>query len=87
MMSDNHAFCRALLREVMKDVCKHTTPEQRKASWAWRYDDGDTIEFHGPDRFYWHGRGCCKWNARADGWTAWMEQQDIEGYCDQGGRL
>ena len=73
-MTDEHAFCRIMLRNVMQTVRERTTPAQRKAAWAWRYvDSHDNIEFHGPGDFYWHGRGCCKWIARANGWQAWLD--------------
>lgn len=72
-MSDEHEFCRVLLREVMKDVLPLTTPAERKAAWAYRYDALNSVEFHGPGEFYWSGEGCCKWYARSQGWTAWME--------------
>jgi|ETNvirnome_2_300_1030623.scaffolds.fasta_scaffold164482_1 hypothetical protein len=71
---DEHDFCRAMLRETMTEVRKRTTVEQRKKSWGWRSDKH--IEFHGPDGYFWHGRGCCVYQARAQGWSAWMAKQD-----------
>ena len=68
----SHAFCRSLLKETMKEVCQHTTPEQRKAAWAWK-DGVALVEFHGPDKFYWFGSGCCLYHAKAQGWYAWMQ--------------
>lgn len=74
---DDHSFCRQHLAMVMKDVREHTTDEQRRAAWAYNYGD-ESVEFHGPDNFYWYGRGCCKWHARAEGWQAWMREQGFE---------
>ena len=36
---------------------------------------GQGHEFHGPDNFYWHGRACCLWEARAKGWQSWLNAQ------------
>ena len=65
-----HDFCRAYLASVMVDVRKATTATERRAAWAWK--SGRHVEFHGPGKFFWHGRGCCLWAARADGWLAWL---------------
>lgn len=78
MPFENHGFCRQHLAIVMKDVREHTTVEQRKAAWAYSYGIGDSVEFHGPDDFYWYGSGCCKWHARAEGWQAWMREKGFE---------
>lgn len=69
---NGHDFCRAMLRGVMEEVVKVTTVEERKASWAYKYDDGRTVEFHAPLGYYYHGQGCCKWTAKADGWSEWL---------------
>jgi hypothetical protein len=76
----NHLFCRLYLKEVMKDVVKHTTVEQRKASWTYLYEGFNNHgEFHGPDNFYWHGNACCRWEARAQGWLRWMIE-NVDGF-------
>jgi len=72
---DEHAFCRANLAGTMENVRKNTTTKQRKTTWAYKYDPGQMVEFHGPDNFYWYGRGCCRWDARAKGWGAWLESR------------
>ena len=76
-MSD-HAFCRTLLTSVMDDVKKHTTAEQRKAAWGYKYRGSQSAEFHGPEGYYWHGRACCAWHAKAKGWGAWLEEKGLE---------
>lgn len=77
-MSGDHDFCRALLRETMISVKEHTTAEQRKGAWAYKYRDSQSAEFQITEGelkgFYWNGRACCAWHARAQGWNAWMEQ-------------
>ena len=76
-MTTDHAICRAHLALVMPEVRKATTPEQRKAAWPWASGNnlGQGHEFHGPDGYYWHGRACCLWEARAKGWQAWLGAQ------------
>lgn len=74
---DDHSFCRTHLARVMVDVREHTTDEQRKAAWVYKYDD-QGAEFHGPDNYYWYGRACCKWQARAEGWQDWMRNEGFE---------
>ena len=72
----SHVFCRLLLKETMTEVRKHTTAEQRKKAWTYKYDAfRDHCEFHGPDGFYWHGTACCLWEARANGWQTWLESK------------
>lgn len=77
MSFDDHSFCRIHLTHVMDDVREHTTAEQRKHAWTYKYDN-DQVEFHGPDDFYWYGRGCCLWHARAEGWQEWMREKGFE---------
>ena len=72
-MSGEHDFCRHLLGLVMKDVRAEVPAEAIKDAWAWRYTHSDTVEFHGPNGFHWHGRGCCRWHAKASGWSAYLE--------------
>lgn len=81
-MSD-HDFCRTLLTVVLRDVRKHTTPQQRRASWAYRYNTLNTVEFHGPDSFYWSGEGCCLWAAKATGWQKWLHKYHPEEETDE----
>ena len=80
---DDHTFCRAELREVMAEVKKHTTAEERKAAHAWRSGGGrgsmsDNCDFNGPGGFYWSGRKCCVWSARAHGWRAYLDSKGLE---------
>lgn len=73
MTNRNVEFCRALLKQVLADVAKHTTPEERKAAWTYRASTG-TWEFHGPREFYWTGRAENAYEARWHGWHAWLEK-------------
>ena len=73
-----HAFCRALLAEVMVDIRQLTTAKDRAAVWTCK--TFNQYEFHGPDGFYWHGQACCAWHARVKGWEAWEKQETTEAY-------
>lgn len=75
-MSD-HTFCRIMLAETLKDVRAAGVLEQEiKDAWAWRPSLIDTGEFHGPENYYWHGRICCLWEAKAKGWEAYLEESE-----------
>ena len=79
MINDNHTFCRLLLKEVMKTVRKHISKKDIEKSYAWK---GSifvrSMEFHGPNDFYWHGQACCLWHAKAQGWEAYLRKMVIE---------
>lgn len=63
-----HKFCRQLLKEAMREV-KKEVPDYKKA-WGYKYCDG-CVEFHFKD-FYWYGRGCCLYYAKAMGWEHFL---------------
>lgn len=71
----SHDFCRILLSETLKDVKKVTTPEERKAAYAYKNSAG--YEFHGPDGFYVFlgNKADCLSSAKANGWDKWMESK------------
>lgn len=76
MTDINIAFCRIYLRLVVAELKKaHPTIRPLKDAWVWKAGFGGW-EFHGPDRYYWHGRADNAYEARAKGWQAWMEKQD-----------
>lgn len=72
-----HAFCRTLLAVVMIDVRKFVSPLTIKQAWAHKTSLGG-VEFHinkcktVPGGFYWHGRACCLWEAKAIGWQTYF---------------
>lgn len=72
-MNINVTFCRLMLRQVMEDVKPLTTGAERKDSWVYRCMK-DHWEFHGPAHYYWHGEADNAYDARAKGWSAWLEQ-------------
>lgn len=78
-MSDvNVAFARSLMKIVHKDV-KRAFPEivlNSKSYWVYRYPR-DKWEFHGPDGFYWYGSAFNAYDARAQGWAAYLRSKNI----------
>lgn len=79
-MSDlNITFCRALLAQTMERVRRHTTPALREKAWVYKTARGQW-EFQGPNpdgrvnQFYWFGRADNAYEARAKGWSAWLEK-------------
>lgn len=58
---------------MLTEVKKHATAEQIKAAWVYHFDR-DSWEFHGPDKFYWHGSADNAFDARANGWQAWLDK-------------
>jgi len=71
---NEHESCRTGLTELMQTIRQITTPAQRKESWAYIYDGFKDSEFHGPDEFFWHGKSCCLWQAKYDGWYVWLKK-------------
>lgn len=82
MSAETHSFCRAFLSETMREVRKRFTADTIKHSWGYKYQDGRNVEFQinncneVPDGFFWNGRGCCVWDAKAHGWLAFMKESD-----------
>jgi len=81
MSVEEHQFCRNYLAKIMVEVRKVVKPETIKHAWAYKYDDGKNIEFQinkceeVPEGFFWLGRGCCLWLAKADGWKTFIEKR------------
>lgn len=71
MTDINLTFCRALLKAVLADVKPHTTVAERADAWVIK-TGRDSWEFHGPREFYWYGSADNAFDARAQGWQAWL---------------
>lgn len=71
-MFSEHGFCRKVLAYTMETVREHTTAAERKEAWAWR-DPGGWFVFHGPDGFCITGRAHCLYDAKAKGWSSWLD--------------
>lgn len=82
----NTAFLRILLKNVMKDVrefCRSKNipfKEFIKHSWGYKYSGMGTVEFHInknpwlPEGFYWYGHGSSITEAKAEGWSAFLNE-------------
>jgi hypothetical protein len=65
------AFTRHMLRDTVQDVRKHCPEVKVKDAWVYHFGR-DSWEFHGPAKFYWHGRAYNAYEARAKGWQAYL---------------
>lgn len=72
MADINITFCRTLLRQVLPEV-RASGKRINKDAWVWNAGR-DHWEFHGPDKFYWHGRAANAYEARYKGWRAWLDK-------------
>ncbi len=84
-MSDDHDYCRLLLKETRRAL----TSEQRhrlKGAWSYMYRNWGAAtdgEFHVRSdktnaKFYWYGSACCAYDARAQGISAWLNENYSE---------
>lgn len=73
MSGTKHTFCRRLLATVMEDVREAIPSSEIEKAWGYKCSWPNSVEFHGPDGFYWHGQGCCVWHAKAQGWQAYLD--------------
>jgi len=77
MADINISFSRSLLSEAHALV-KRNFPRINLKTGAWTYHfHRDSWEFHGPDKFYWHGRAGNAFDARYKGWMAWLRHKGI----------
>jgi hypothetical protein len=85
MRKANLAFCRLLLRDVLADV-KRAFPDldvRSSAICVWRFRSlRDTWEFHGPGGFHWEGTATNAYEARANGWSAYLKSKGAEASCN-----
>jgi hypothetical protein len=78
-MSVDTMFSRLFLAETHKVVKAHFPQINLKDKKYWVYHfGGDHWEFHGPDKFYWHGSAGNAYDARANGWQSWLRSKGIE---------
>jgi len=63
----------------MADIRKLFDAETIKKAWTIKVSLGG-VEFHinkckeVPNGYYWYGKACCCWEARALGWQAYVDQ-------------
>lgn len=77
-MSIYSDYERELYAGVMVDVRKHKPDVKAREAWVWKAGR-DHWEFH-YGQFYWHGSATGAYEARANGWTAWLRKEGVEGY-------
>jgi hypothetical protein len=78
MNSIDVAFCRELLKKAHEEVRKFDN-SIKPVKDAWVYHLGRNCwEFHGPCKYYWHGRAANAYEARYKGWMAFLEQRGIQ---------
>ena len=67
------------LYKIGASLVKNHFPRIKTMHDAWTYDLGHGHwEFHGPDKFYWHGSADNAWDCRYKGWMAWLKFKGIE---------
>ena len=72
-MSLDNIFSREYLKETMRCVRQHVSREDIKASSTYKGYDG-TMEFWGPNGFYYYGKETNLWYFRARAWEKYLEQ-------------
>lgn len=73
-----HDFCREHYKDVMREVQKKVPKDVIKEAWAYvapGISSGKRGEFHIKSKnFFWHDRVDCIWDAKAQGWQAYLDQ-------------
>jgi hypothetical protein len=73
----NVELSRILLGKVAPYVRKSGHLAYKDGS-TYHYAGSSSWEFHGPDKFYWHGDADNVYDARYKGWSAYLEKQQPE---------
>ena len=71
-------FSRVMLGGVTRVVKRHFPDIHLFKEASVYHFHRDSWEFHGPDKFYWHGRAGNAHDARTKGWTAWLKTKGID---------
>jgi len=64
------------LREATALVRAHFPDVKLRDAWTYHYGKDDW-EFHAPDGYCWYGSANGAYDARAQGWMAWLESKGI----------
>ena len=82
MQDINISFSREELKRTLADV-KSAFPELKvKDAWVWHAGRGHW-EFHF-NEFYWHGRADNAYEARSNGWAAYLSKKGVGDYAVDG---
>lgn len=73
----NSAFSRSMLRETTARVRASFPAVKLREAWVYHFH-GDNWEFHGPENFYWFGDADGAYDARYQGWNAWLRSKGIK---------
>ncbi len=76
-MNINTAFGNEILKQTHKLVKQHFPSIKVHEAWVYK-TDRQSWEFHGPDNFYWYGRASGAYEARANGWFAYLRKMGVE---------
>lgn len=71
-------YSRVLMKAITADVKKHDATIDLRQAWVWKAGR-DHWEFH-YRKFYWHGRASDAYEAKTNGWSAWLAAQGVQGY-------
>ena len=80
-MSESFDLTRDLLALVIADLRKWDADIKLREAWVYKVGKAHW-EFHYGE-FYWHGSAYNAYEARANGWAAYMAKQGVEGYVDE----
>lgn len=80
MVSIDTAFTRHMLSLIAPFV-REAGYRTMKDGWVYHFH-GDHWEFHGPQEFYWHGSAGTAYDARYQGWSAWLEKNRPDIYSN-----
>lgn len=76
-MTHDIMFSRSMLRSA-HTLVKVKFPNVNLKTGAWTYHfHRDSWEFHGPDGFYWNGNAGNAYDARYQGWMAWLKHKGV----------
>lgn len=78
MSSLDVSLCREILRLTIADVRAFNPAVRLKDAWVYKLGE-DHWEFHYGD-YYWHGSADNAYEARAEGWSAWLGSQGAPEY-------
>ena len=70
------AICRSLLHEATTLVRANFPDAKLREAWTYNFGGGDW-EFHVPDGFCWYGSADGAYDARYQGWMAWLESKGV----------
>ena len=71
------SFSRLELAGAHAKVRQHFPDMKLRSAWVW-HAGRDLWEFHGPEEFWWYGGASNAYDARYQGWSAWLRSKGVE---------